>query len=245
MEDILYYIILLSVAFIIYIDCTNDCQIDKMSIQERDDIFYYLDYLTKILEKQNITYWIIGGTTLGAVRHNDIVPWDDDVDIGMFEKDLDKLLSINGELKKYGFEIAFSWKIYKFRKIGQEYPFIDIFCYIKEGNTYIMNRADLRNIWKNEYYLEDELFPLKKYKFGHLNVYGPNYPLDYLDRLYPNWRYIGKHTYDHKEKQWTDITIHLDYNNPEHKLKPLLYVNKYNIRTEYNNYYNEKIITIE
>lgn len=188
-----------------------------MTNEERDDIFYYLEYLIKFLEKHNITYWIIGGTTLGAVRHNDIVPWDDDADIGIFEKDLEKLLSLNDELKNDGFEVVFYWKIYKFRKIGKEYPFVDIFCYKKENDKYVMNRKDLIEVWPNEYYLEDELFPLKKYKFGKLELFGPNYPLDYLDRLYPKWRYIGKHTFDHKENKGTNITVELEQNNPEHK----------------------------
>jgi lipopolysaccharide cholinephosphotransferase len=244
----MFYVILIFVAFIIYLDYVNSIRIDNLEMSETDkeDIFYFLDYFTKFLEKHNITYWIIGGTTLGAIRHNDIVPWDDDADIGIHEKDLGKLLSLNDELKNDGFEIIFYWKIHKFRRIGKEYPFVDIFCYKKEDDIYVMNREDLREVWPKEYYLEDELFPLKEYKFGHLTLLGPNYPLDYLDRLYPNWRHVGKHTFDHKENKGTNITIELEQSNPAHKLKPLLYVNSNcNVKKEFNEYYNEKIVTIE
>lgn len=146
----------------------------------------------------------------------------------------------------FGYEIIKDWKIYKFKKIGKKYPFVDIFPFIKNEDKYVMNRKDLIEIWPNEYYLEKELFPLKKYKFGSIFLWGPNYPLEHLDRMYKNWRFVGKQTFDHRTNRNINMTVQLEHSNPNHKLKPYLYVSpKSDVKKKYDEHYNDKIIVIK
>lgn len=48
----------------------------------------------EICEKYGLTYYAIGGTAIGAVRHQGIIPWDDDIDVGMPRPDFERFMEI-------------------------------------------------------------------------------------------------------------------------------------------------------
>lgn len=59
-----------------------------------------LDEFVRIANKNNLKYFLIGGTALGAIRHQGFIPWDDDIDIGMKRQEFEKFKSVvNRDLK--------------------------------------------------------------------------------------------------------------------------------------------------
>ncbi|MGN0035838.1 MAG: phosphorylcholine transferase LicD [Bacteroidaceae bacterium] len=61
------------------------CQLKQLAILEEID---------RICRKHGLTYWLDGGTLLGAARHGGFIPWDDDIDLGMTKADWARFLEI-------------------------------------------------------------------------------------------------------------------------------------------------------
>ncbi|MBQ3543818.1 MAG: LicD family protein [Lachnospiraceae bacterium] len=78
-----------------------------------------LKAITDICEEQNLRYSLVYGTLIGAIRHKDYIPWDDDVDIMMPRPDYDKLLLyLKDHIKEYP-----NLKVFN-REECPEYPYM-------------------------------------------------------------------------------------------------------------------------
>ena len=101
-------------------------------IQEKE--CYILESIVNICERNCIEYFLIGGTCLGAVRHDGFIPWDDDFDVVMLRDDYEKFCD-------YCIHHQDEMKPYKLltRKNEENYPY----------NIARLNNMDYRAVYEN------------------------------------------------------------------------------------------------
>jgi lipopolysaccharide cholinephosphotransferase len=123
-----------------------------------------LTWLIKYIDDNNIRYYIIGGTMLGAVRHEGFIPWDDDIDIAVPRNDYERLIDLlkspvdhyviespKGEAEDYVYSYA---KLYDLntsmtelaRKNVKRGVYIDIFPLDGIGNSLEEGYANYKKI---------------------------------------------------------------------------------------------------
>ncbi len=124
--------------------------------------------IDKICRENGLTYYLIGGTLLGAIRHKGFIPWDDDLDIGMPRKDYERFLEIGQSLlgDKYffqnykterNFNLPYS-KVRINRTIFRETAvahvdinhgiFVDVFPLDFVSNSYFLKKLDAKMIFQ-------------------------------------------------------------------------------------------------
>ncbi len=74
----------------------------------RQHLIDMLKFVDGFLKKHDIKYWLAYGTLLGAVRDGKMIPWDEDIDLGIEIDDAREVLKHLPELYEAGYSFAIS-----------------------------------------------------------------------------------------------------------------------------------------
>lgn len=72
-------------------------------IQEK--AYKILIFFDKFCKDNNLSYFLVYGSLLGAVRHSDFIPWDDDIDVAMPRPDYERLINTLSHLLPKHYEL--------------------------------------------------------------------------------------------------------------------------------------------
>lgn len=103
--------------------------------------FDMLREFDQLCKKEGYAYSLAGGTLLGAIRHKDLIPWDDDIDLFMLREDYESFL------EKYGGK-SFSNPYYKVINIDNGFKG-QTFARMIDTRTRTTSKQSLtfRNLW--------------------------------------------------------------------------------------------------
>lgn len=139
----------------------GDKGLDMSNIDKLHDVdLEIVKAVVKICNENGLTYYMSGGTLLGAVRHKGFIPWDDDIDLAMPRDDYEKFLLIapdklpsNLQIVNYRTDPKYQYYITRVRdlntkveeiRIGNDYKYtnasIDIFPLDGTPNNELMRK---------------------------------------------------------------------------------------------------------
>jgi phosphorylcholine metabolism protein LicD len=145
------------------------------------EMIIFIKKIILLFKKYNIIYWAHAGTLLGVMRHQGIIPWDDDFDFGYIanNNNIDKMID---EIKD---DYIITPMFFGFKIINKQNNavFIDMFKFTINDNDAKQTNVS-QQTWPKENYFLDELFPLKKAKFQNIQLPIPNKPRLFCKRAF-------------------------------------------------------------
>lgn len=144
----------------------------QMSNHDHSRCMDLLRMMLVLLGKEKIAFTLTHGTLLGSLRHLDLVPWDDDVDIIVDSAYIDRVRSA---VTRANWDLAYvniSNYIKVFHKSSPEvkagtakYPFVDVFFYTRNRTHLLGSLWGVKSAYRQVDFYPLKLRPLGKYWF--------------------------------------------------------------------------------
>jgi hypothetical protein len=144
--------------------------------EKHPHLYQVMKRVDQALLAHKVDYVLVAGSALGAERHRGIIPWDDDIDMGV--------LDIDGAVEA----IQQDWPeaIIEQKWYGgfQVEGCVDVFSMKRVGGKKVMyENYKARLMWPREFFLSEEFDPIRK-RFGDIEVCVSSKNFDYVTRAY-------------------------------------------------------------
>jgi lipopolysaccharide cholinephosphotransferase len=181
------------------------------------EVIHALYQITKdavdIFEHVGLHYFAVAGTVLGTIRHKGIIPWDDDVDIGILETSESALTEqAQPLLNTIGYQLTPWWfggyRIHnitgtplensKHEGVYCTFPFVDIFVMRVSNEVLEFTDEGAQQEWGHGIILAENVQDTSPYQFGEFEIQGPTEPEQYLATMYgDDWNMVAEEGYNH------------------------------------------------
>ena len=170
-------------------------EFDSKSEQNAIEFLYKIN---DVLKNSNLTYWIEGGTLLGAIRDKKLIPWDHDLDMGIINNSNEDIEKIIKRLKNKfyvsvkNFNGEGTWELGKYRVL-KVYPKKWIFFKHKLCCDLFIYYLGIHNgeevykyvVWgKNAFHKKEFFETIGSLEFYNKKINIPNKPKAFLEVKY-------------------------------------------------------------
>ncbi len=196
--------------------------------QEKDAAMAHLRDADELLTSEGVDYCLMFGTLLGLLRHGDFIPWDDDLDIIIFdmkkfetrciEKFEDKGYTVLQDIRRIS-----PLKMVPFFKLKTRCGYR---IYLNKGNSIpgvswkfpwlgvwepVFNKKKAMTLPPEKFVYDiDDFFPLQRKPFKEFSVMIPQNPAKILNEYFGtgDWmKYCIPSTLDHRQYRLTGFPV--------------------------------------
>lgn len=165
----------------------------------------------ELCSQHNVPYWLIGGSLLGQLRHGGIIPWDDDVDVGVRQADATRIFDcFRRPLNARGMELWHSNYGLKLFFFADRRTSMDIFLYEPEEvwepgfRRWVLAASCAKRLWPGDWFYDHEIEPsrLQRARLGNVMTTIPHSARRYCETLYGGdvWTVVRQY-WDHSNNR--------------------------------------------
>lgn len=140
-----------------------------------------LKCVLEILNRNQVRVSPADGTLLGIIRDEDLIDWDEDIDLNILEEDIEAFKSSLWDMINAGFELLRCERCGHLYSIGRNNEYIDF---------YILERVspEVRTNMGTDFVLDKHVTNLMNRSFKNMTIQIPIEYKQYLELMYGSWQ---------------------------------------------------------